>query len=72
MASVLSFVLSETKLLSYFDGCAVQKTTILLQRSARLAFWPSPYLDTFGEEVLNNFVCFVVVYGLKPVCYDPH
>ncbi|XP_062188383.1 E3 ubiquitin-protein ligase PRT6-like [Phragmites australis] len=28
----------------------VRKTTILLQRSARLAFWPSPYLDTFGEE----------------------
>ncbi|OEL13726.1 E3 ubiquitin-protein ligase PRT6 [Dichanthelium oligosanthes] len=28
----------------------VRKTTILLQRSARLAFWPSPYLDVFGEE----------------------
>jgi hypothetical protein len=28
-----------------------QKTNILLQRSARLAFWPSPYLDAFGEEV---------------------
>ncbi|CAL4958162.1 unnamed protein product [Urochloa decumbens] len=28
----------------------VRKTTILLQRSARLAFWPSPYLDAFGEE----------------------
>jgi hypothetical protein len=50
MASVLSSVPSEIKLLSYFHGCAVQKTTILLQRSARLAFWPSPYLDMFGEE----------------------
>ncbi|KAM0859473.1 hypothetical protein ACQ4PT_047171 [Festuca glaucescens] len=28
----------------------VRKTTILLQRSARLAFWPSLYLDAFGEE----------------------
>lgn len=28
----------------------VRKTTILLQRSARLTFWPSPYLDAFGEE----------------------
>ncbi|XP_066394462.1 uncharacterized protein [Miscanthus floridulus] len=28
----------------------VRKTTILLQRSARLAFWPSLYLDSFGEE----------------------
>uniref|UniRef100_A0A0E0MRB6 E3 ubiquitin-protein ligase n=2 Tax=Oryza TaxID=4527 RepID=A0A0E0MRB6_ORYRU len=28
----------------------VRKTTILLQRSIRLAFWPSPYLDAFGEE----------------------
>ncbi|PWZ31976.1 hypothetical protein Zm00014a_001940 [Zea mays] len=26
------------------------KTTILLQRSARLTFWPSLYLDAFGEE----------------------
>lgn len=31
-----------------------QKTTILLQRSARQAPWPSPYLDAFGEEV-NDF-----------------
>ncbi|XP_015697922.1 E3 ubiquitin-protein ligase PRT6 isoform X2 [Oryza brachyantha] len=28
----------------------VRKTTILLQRSIRIAFWPSPYLDAFGEE----------------------
>ncbi|XP_038980097.1 E3 ubiquitin-protein ligase PRT6-like isoform X2 [Phoenix dactylifera] len=28
----------------------VRRTTILLQRSARQAFWPSPYLDAFGEE----------------------
>ncbi|KAJ3693678.1 hypothetical protein LUZ60_009158 [Juncus effusus] len=28
----------------------IRKTTILLQRSLRLAFWPSPYLDAFGEE----------------------
>ncbi|KAI0498324.1 hypothetical protein KFK09_021565 [Dendrobium nobile] len=28
----------------------VRKTTILLQRSSRQAFWPSPYLDAFGEE----------------------
>ncbi|KAM0953533.1 putative carboxypeptidase U transcription factor interactor and regulator Znf-B family [Dioscorea sansibarensis] len=31
----------------------VRKTTILLQRSVRLAFWPSPYLDAYGEEDLN-------------------
>ena len=68
MASVLS-VPSEIKLLSYFHGCTVQKTTILLQRSARLAFWPSPYLDVFGEEVLTMLCCF---YRLKPVCYDLH
>ncbi|CAK8541646.1 unnamed protein product [Lathyrus sativus] len=28
----------------------IKRTTILLQRSARQAPWPSPYLDTFGEE----------------------
>ncbi|KAL6987618.1 RING-type E3 ubiquitin transferase [Sarracenia purpurea var. burkii] len=28
----------------------IRKTTILLQRSARQALWPSPYLDAFGEE----------------------
>ncbi|GAV69454.1 zf-UBR domain-containing protein [Cephalotus follicularis] len=28
----------------------IRRTTILLQRSARQAPWPSPYLDTFGEE----------------------
>uniref|UniRef100_A0A5B7BIP5 E3 ubiquitin-protein ligase n=1 Tax=Davidia involucrata TaxID=16924 RepID=A0A5B7BIP5_DAVIN len=28
----------------------IRKTTILLQRSARQAPWPSPYLDAFGEE----------------------
>ncbi|XP_052173554.1 E3 ubiquitin-protein ligase PRT6 [Diospyros lotus] len=28
----------------------IKKTTILLQRSARQAPWPSPYLDAFGEE----------------------
>lgn len=28
----------------------VKRTTILLQRSARQAPWPSPYLDVFGEE----------------------
>ncbi|KAK6152463.1 hypothetical protein DH2020_015098 [Rehmannia glutinosa] len=28
----------------------LQRTTILLQRSARQAPWPSPYLDAFGEE----------------------
>ncbi|KAI4356477.1 hypothetical protein L6164_000499 [Bauhinia variegata] len=28
----------------------VKRTTILLQRSARQAPWPSPYLDEFGEE----------------------
>jgi hypothetical protein len=42
----------------------VRKTTILLQRSARLAFWPSPYLDMFGEEVLTSFLCFVVFLDL--------
>ncbi|KAJ8570714.1 hypothetical protein K7X08_037686 [Anisodus acutangulus] len=28
----------------------IRKTTVLLQRSARQASWPSPYLDAFGEE----------------------
>ncbi|GAB4833796.1 hypothetical protein Ancab_032045 [Ancistrocladus abbreviatus] len=28
----------------------IKKTTILLQRNARQAPWPSPYLDAFGEE----------------------
>ncbi|XWS59815.1 hypothetical protein CRYUN_Cryun08bG0154300 [Craigia yunnanensis] len=28
----------------------IRRTTILLQRCARQAPWPSPYLDTFGEE----------------------
>ncbi|XP_010256932.1 PREDICTED: E3 ubiquitin-protein ligase PRT6 isoform X2 [Nelumbo nucifera] len=28
----------------------IRKTTILLQRNARQSFWPSPYLDAFGEE----------------------
>ncbi|KAG8376898.1 hypothetical protein BUALT_Bualt09G0112000 [Buddleja alternifolia] len=28
----------------------VRRTRILLQRSARQALWPSPYLDAFGEE----------------------
>ncbi|KAM0948285.1 putative carboxypeptidase U transcription factor interactor and regulator Znf-B family [Dioscorea sansibarensis] len=31
----------------------VRKTTILLQRSARQAFWPSLYLDAYGEEDLD-------------------
>ncbi|KAK9289575.1 hypothetical protein L1049_007731 [Liquidambar formosana] len=31
----------------------IRKTTILLQRSARQAPWPSPYLDAFGEEDLE-------------------
>nr|XP_010937621.1 E3 ubiquitin-protein ligase PRT6 isoform X1 [Elaeis guineensis]XP_010937623.1 E3 ubiquitin-protein ligase PRT6 isoform X1 [Elaeis guineensis] len=33
----------------------VRKTIILLQRSARQAFWPSLYLDAFGEE--DHDVC---------------
>ncbi|XP_020227351.1 E3 ubiquitin-protein ligase PRT6 isoform X1 [Cajanus cajan] len=28
----------------------IKRTTILLQRSARQAPWPSPYLDSYGEE----------------------
>ncbi|KAK3001958.1 hypothetical protein RJ639_020917 [Escallonia herrerae] len=32
----------------------IRKTTVLLQRSARQAPWPSPYLDAFGEEVIIN------------------
>lgn len=28
----------------------IRKTTVLLQRSAHQASWPSPYLDAFGEE----------------------
>ncbi|KAH9325221.1 hypothetical protein KI387_005399, partial [Taxus chinensis] len=28
----------------------IKRTNILLQRSARQAAWPSPYLDAFGEE----------------------
>ncbi|KAF8048454.1 hypothetical protein N665_2507s0003 [Sinapis alba] len=33
----------------------IRRTTILLQRFARQAPWPSPYLDTFGEEDTNMF-----------------
>ncbi|OAY64506.1 E3 ubiquitin-protein ligase PRT6 [Ananas comosus] len=33
----------------------VRKTTILMQRAARQAFWPSPYLDAFGEENNNIY-----------------
>ncbi|KAL6574235.1 E3 ubiquitin-protein ligase prt6 [Orobanche hederae] len=29
----------------------IRRTTILLQRSARQAPWPSPYLDAFDEEL---------------------
>ncbi|XP_068667575.1 E3 ubiquitin-protein ligase PRT6-like [Aristolochia californica] len=29
---------------------SIRRTTVLLQRSSRLAPWPSPYLDAFGEE----------------------
>ncbi|XP_050214282.1 E3 ubiquitin-protein ligase PRT6 [Mercurialis annua] len=29
---------------------SIKRTTILLQRCARQAPWPSPYLDAFGEE----------------------
>lgn len=28
----------------------IRRTSILLQRSARQAPWPSPYLDAYGEE----------------------
>ncbi|MCO5595671.1 hypothetical protein L7F22_049716 [Adiantum nelumboides] len=31
----------------------IKKTNILLQRSARQAYWPSPYLDDFGEEDID-------------------
>ncbi|XP_058109668.1 E3 ubiquitin-protein ligase PRT6-like isoform X2 [Magnolia sinica] len=31
----------------------IRKTTVLLQRSARQAPWPSPYLDAFGEEDID-------------------
>ncbi|OMO66313.1 Zinc finger, N-recognin [Corchorus capsularis] len=31
----------------------IRRTTILLQRCARQAPWPSPYLDAFGEEDLE-------------------
>ncbi|KAJ0962403.1 hypothetical protein J5N97_030231 [Dioscorea zingiberensis] len=31
----------------------LQRTTILLQRSTRQAFWPSLYLDAYGEEDLD-------------------
>ncbi|XP_020580715.1 E3 ubiquitin-protein ligase PRT6 [Phalaenopsis equestris] len=31
----------------------VRKTTILLQRCSRQAFWPPPYLDAFGEEDID-------------------
>jgi hypothetical protein len=37
----------------------IRRTTILLQRFARQSPWPSPYLDTFGEEVnLERFFSF--------------
>ncbi|KAL1195669.1 E3 ubiquitin-protein ligase PRT6 [Cardamine amara subsp. amara] len=31
----------------------IRRTTILLQRYARQSPWPSPYLDTFGEEDID-------------------
>lgn len=31
----------------------IKKTNILLQRCARQAYWPSPYLDSFGEEDID-------------------
>ncbi|KAG2284684.1 hypothetical protein Bca52824_055904 [Brassica carinata] len=31
----------------------IRRTTILLQRFARQSPWPSPYLDTFGEEDID-------------------
>lgn len=33
----------------------VRKTTILLQRAARQANWPSPYLDVYGEEDFDMY-----------------
>ncbi|KAK3038512.1 hypothetical protein RJ639_029312, partial [Escallonia herrerae] len=33
----------------------IRKTTVLLQRSARQAPWPSPYLDAFGEEDIEMY-----------------
>lgn len=31
----------------------IRKTSVLLQRSGRQAPWPSPYLDSFGEEDID-------------------
>jgi len=50
--------------------CAWQRTTILLQRSARQAPWPSLYLDAFGEEVSLPFVKFtdiqnIIIFSLQ-------
>ncbi|KAK1563726.1 hypothetical protein Q3G72_031804 [Acer saccharum] len=33
----------------------IKRTTILLQRCARQAPWPSPYLDVFGEEDIEMY-----------------
>lgn len=33
----------------------IRKTNILLQRCARQASWPSPYLDAFGEEDIDMY-----------------
>ncbi|GAA0163551.1 ubiquitin-protein ligase [Lithospermum erythrorhizon] len=33
----------------------IRKTTVLLQRSGRQALWPSPYLDSFGEEDIDFY-----------------
>jgi len=60
LSSITSSVLSYVNMLQFWWSSA-QKTTILLQRSARLAFWPSLYLDSFGEEVLLNFLMFVIL-----------
>lgn len=35
-----------------------QRTNLLLQRSPRQSYWPSLYLDTFGEEVIACFLSF--------------
>lgn len=43
----------------------LQKTTILLQRSARRTLWPSLYLDAFGEEVIVIYFIALVLGQIR-------
>ncbi|KAH9672311.1 E3 ubiquitin-protein ligase PRT6 [Citrus sinensis] len=49
-SSIAYFYLEGKAVVKAMQWPVVLRTTILLQRCARQAPWPSPYLDAFGEE----------------------